>query len=107
MRNCYDAHEGYVRPKYFLVRPIIIAIVLAHVLVYALEMTLASFPSQPTKCSTPFLVSGLRLTNHVFSFSHSYRRLTSMHASKVCFHSHMCVQDAPWIVTHSLAHPYP
>jgi hypothetical protein len=56
MSNCYDAHLGYARPKHFLVGSIIIGIVLAHVLVYLLEMTHASFPSQPTKCSAPFLV---------------------------------------------------
>jgi hypothetical protein len=95
------------RPKHFLARPIIVVIVLAPVLVYALEMTHASFPSQPTKCSAPFLVSSIQMTHHIFSFLHIYQRLTSMHASKVCFHSHVCDQDAPWIVTHCLAHPYP
>jgi hypothetical protein len=53
MRSCYDAHQGYARPKYFLIGPIIVVIVLApilaHVLVYAIEMTHASFPSQPAK----------------------------------------------------------
>jgi hypothetical protein len=49
MRNCYDAHQGCARPKHFLIGPIIIVVVLvpvvARVLVYALEMTRASFPS--------------------------------------------------------------
>jgi hypothetical protein len=106
MRNCYDAHQGCARPKHFLVQPIIIVIVLAPVLVYALEMTHAYFPSQPEKCSASFIVSCLQITHYVFSFSRSYQWLTSMHASKVCFDSHVCVEVAPWIVTHSLAHPY-
>jgi hypothetical protein len=59
MHNCYDAHQGCARPKHFLVGPIIIVIVLAPVLVYALEMTRASFPSQLAKCFAPFLVSCL------------------------------------------------
>jgi hypothetical protein len=58
MHNCYDAHQGCARPNHFHVWPIIIVIVLAPVLVYVLEMTLASFLSQPAKCSTPFLLSG-------------------------------------------------
>jgi hypothetical protein len=77
MRNCYDAHQGYARPKHFLVGPIIIVIVLAPVLVYALEMTHASFPSQHAKCSAPFL----QITHHVFSFSRIYEPLTSIDAS--------------------------
>jgi hypothetical protein len=68
MHNCYDAHQGYARPKHFLVQPIIVIIVLPPVLVYALEMTIASFPSQPAKCSAPFLVSSLQITHHVFFF---------------------------------------
>jgi hypothetical protein len=59
MRNYYDAHQGCARLKHFLVRPKIVVIVPTHVLVYALEMTRASFPSQPAKCSAPFLVSCL------------------------------------------------
>jgi hypothetical protein len=59
MCNCYDAHQGCARPKHFLIGPIIVVIVLAHVLVYAIGMSLASFPSQPAKCSTPFLLSSL------------------------------------------------
>jgi hypothetical protein len=95
MHNCYDAHQGYARLKHFLVGPIIVVIVLAPVLtpvvVYAIEMTCTSFPSQPIKCSAPFLVSFLQITHHVFSFFCSYQPLTSMHASKVCFHSYVCV----------------
>jgi hypothetical protein len=63
MRNCYDAHQECPRSKHFFVRPIIVVIVLAPilalVLVYAFEMSLASFPSQPTKCSASFFVSSL------------------------------------------------
>jgi hypothetical protein len=80
MRNCYDAHQGCARPKDFLVQPIIIVIVRAPVLVYALEMTHAYFPSQPEKCSASFIVSCLQITHYVFSISRSYQWLTSMHA---------------------------
>jgi hypothetical protein len=68
MRNCYDAHQGCARPKHFLAGLVIVVIMLAHILVYALEMTQASFSSQPAKCSAPFLVSWLQITHHVFSF---------------------------------------
>jgi hypothetical protein len=107
MHNCYDAQQGYERPKHFLVQPIIVVIVLTHVLVDVIEMTRASFSSQPTKYSAHVLVSCLQIMHLVISFSYSYHQLTSMHASKVYFHSHLCIQNAPWIVMHSLAHPYP
>jgi hypothetical protein len=55
--GCATAYQDCARPKHFLVRPIIIVIVLAPVLIYALKMTRASFFSQPAKCYAPFLVS--------------------------------------------------
>jgi hypothetical protein len=64
MRNCYDAHQGYARPKHVIVWPIIVVIVLAPILVHAL----ASFAFQSAKCSAPFHVSDLQITHHVFFF---------------------------------------